>query len=69
MIKIVLVLDRENNDLWLDFDGNHKEVIWGVTGVKRVPEDLFAKVRIYRKGTQIGNVWDVAEIKERWKTI
>ena len=66
MINAALILDRENNDLWIDTNGEHKAVIWDVTGVKRDKESLFDMARIYRKGKQIGIVWHVAEIKERW---
>lgn len=66
MPGITLIVDRKTGDLWLQHDGSHFEVMWDVTGVKRNTEELFRSVRIFRRGEQIGIVWHVGEIRERW---
>ena len=63
---LTLILDRDQGDLWLDFEGFHKFVLWDVTGLKKDENSFFANVKILRNGKQIGGAWDVKEIKERW---
>ena len=63
---ITLILDRDQGDLWLDFKGAHKVVLWDVTGLELDKTSFFNHVKILRHGKQIGGAWDVKEIKERW---
>lgn len=61
---ITLVLDRSCNALWIDTK-THKAVIWGVTGIER-SKTTHHYWKIKRAGAQIGIVWDVTEVKEKW---
>jgi len=67
---ITLILDRKNNDLWINTDDGHKAVIQDVTGVKvtrwaGVSYDI-PMWTVMSHGKKIANVWDVKEIKEEW---
>ena len=63
---ITLILDRDQGDLWLDFGGIRKFVLWNVTELELDENSFFNHVKILRKGKQIGGAWGVKEIKERW---
>ena len=63
---ITLILDRDQGDLWVDFGGVLKFVLWNVTGIKKDENEYPPHVKILRNGKQIGGAWDVKEIKERW---
>jgi len=67
---ITLVLNRLNNELWINTDDGHRAVIQNVTGVKCAEwlrADYYVPMwTIMSHGKKIGNVWDVKEIKERW---
>lgn len=65
MEKLTLILDRDTNDLWIDYK-THMVSIWNVTGLKWNSKAYYRQVKIFRNGKQIGIVWDVKEIKERW---
>ena len=63
---ITLILDRLNNELWINTDDGHKVVIQNVTGVKFAKwlmADYYVPMwTIMSNGKKIGNVWDVKEI-------
>ena len=65
MKKLTLIPDRDINHLYID--GETPMVsIWDVTGLKWNSKAYYRPVKILRNGKQIGVVWDVKEIKERW---
>ncbi|GAH25139.1 unnamed protein product [marine sediment metagenome] len=73
---IILILDRHNNDLWINTDNGHRAVIRNVTGVvlpkrpfklkKGVTDYYIPMWSIMSYGKRIGEAWDVKEIKEEW---
>ena len=63
---LTLVLDKNQGDLWLEFEGSHKLVLWDVTGLELDKTSILNRVKILRRGKQIGSAWDVKEIKVKW---
>ena len=63
---ITLILDRHNNELWIDTSG-HRVYIRDVTGINFAGAAYGTPMwTIMSNGKKIGNVWDVKEIKEKW---
>ena len=56
--KVVLVLDRDQNDLHIKVNGEIVAFVWDVTGVDRN--------RIMRRGEVAGTLAPYDEIQERW---
>lgn len=60
-----LILNRRNGDLWIHHNSSTIEVMYNVTGVKRMKEDS-ETVKILRNGELVGLIWYVEGIGEQW---
>lgn len=68
MARITLILNRIQDDLWLDTEEGHFMVLNDVSGVNvECGKGDDYPVSILRHGKRVGMVWYVKTIEERWK--
>ena len=66
MGTVTLILDRSLNELLIRLGKGDLAVLDDVTGLERYASRAFEGVRIIRRGEEVGAVFYVKEIKEKW---